>query len=49
LKVFVLFVAIGLVATATLGIYIAFKNSRAHKITWTLLMLGTALPIALLF
>ena len=49
LKVFVAFMAIGLIVTATLGIYIATKNIRARKITWTLLVLGTALPIALLF
>jgi len=43
--------AIGLIVTATLGIYIATKNIRARKrkITWTLPVLGTALPVALLF
>jgi hypothetical protein len=49
LKVFVAFMAIGLIVAATLGIYIAFKNIRARKLTWTLLVLGTALPVALLF
>ena len=49
LKVFVAFMAIVLIVTVTLGIYIAFKNIRERQITWTLLVLGTALPVALLF
>ena len=49
LKVFVLFMAIGLITITSLGLYIAFKNIRVRKITWTLLTLGTVLPVALIF
>ena len=49
LKIFVLLVALGLMATASLGIYIALQNLRTRKVTWTLLTVGTALPVALLF
>jgi len=48
LKVFVAFMTIGLIVTATLGIYIAFENIRVHKISRTLLVLGATLPVALL-
>ncbi len=49
LKVFVALMAIGLIATTTLGIYMAFKKIRMRNVTWTLLILGSVLPVALLF
>jgi hypothetical protein len=49
LKVFVLFMSIGLMLSSFLGIYMAFKYNRDRRIIWSLLIVGTALPLALLF
>jgi hypothetical protein len=49
LKIFVLFMSVGLVMSSFLGIYMAFKYHRDRRIIWSLLIAGTALPIVLLF
>jgi hypothetical protein len=49
LKIFVLFMSTGLMLSSFLGIYMAFKYNRDRRIIWSLLIVGTALPIALLF
>jgi hypothetical protein len=49
LKIFVLFMAVGLVSSSLLGIYMAFRYNRDRRIIWALLSVGTLLPIALLY
>jgi hypothetical protein len=49
LKVFVLLLAIGLMATAVLGIYMAFHKRNNRRLTWIMLATGFVLPIALLY
>ena len=47
LKWFFLAMSVGLIFTTCLGIYMAFKFNRSRSI-WTTLLLGTALPAALI-
>jgi hypothetical protein len=49
LKCFVLLLALGLMATAALGIYMAFQNRSNRRITGIMLVTGFVLPIALLY
>ena len=49
LKIFVLAVAIGLIATALIGLYIGLSNRVTRRNTVIMMALGTLLPIALLF
>lgn len=50
LKIFVLFMALGLISTTLLGIYMAFKyNPKNQKLVWGLLLGGIVLPLLLLF
>jgi hypothetical protein len=49
LKIFVLFMAIGLISSSLLGIYMAFRYNRDRRIIWALLSIGTLLPVALLY
>jgi hypothetical protein len=49
LKIFVALMAIGLIVTTLLGIWMAFKYSRDKRIVWCLLAIGVLLPLALLF
>ncbi|MGZ3241325.1 MAG: hypothetical protein ACXWJK_13630 [Burkholderiaceae bacterium] len=49
LKAFFLLMAIGLISTALIGIYIALQNPRIRRNAWISLALGTALPLLLLF
>jgi hypothetical protein len=49
LKIFVLFMSVGLISTTLLGIYMAFKYNRDRRVVWGLLIAGTLLPIALLY
>lgn len=49
LKWLVVLMALGLVVTTILGIYMAFKYERNKAIVWGLLIAGTLLPIALLW
>lgn len=49
LKLFVLAVAIGLCITSLLGLTLAFSNPRKRKEAGVMLVLGTLLPLLLLF
>ena len=49
LKYFVVLMSLGLITTTGLGIYMAFKYERNKAIVWGLLIVGTLLPIALLW
>lgn len=49
MKVFVLFTAIGLISTTLLGLYMAFQYTRNRLLTSALLLLGIAVPAALLY
>lgn len=48
LKIWIVFMAAGLVATTLLGIYMSFKYHRDKRIVLGLLLIGAALPITLL-
>lgn len=47
LKCFFLAASVGLIFSTLLGIYMAFKFNRSRALVWTLLLLGTAIPAAL--
>jgi hypothetical protein len=47
LKVFFLLVAIQLVASTCLGLWIAFTRNRDRGLTWFLLLAGVLLPLSL--
>lgn len=49
LKWFVLLMALGLVSTSVLGIYMAFEYNRDKRVVWGLIILGVILPIILLY
>lgn len=49
LKIFVLFMAVGLISSSLLGIYMAFRYNRDRRIIWGLLSIGILLPLALLY
>lgn len=49
LKFFLVLMAISLISTTLLGIYMSFKYNRDQRIVWGLLILGTVLPIVLLY
>jgi hypothetical protein len=49
LKLFVLALAIGLCATSLVGVTIAFNNPRSRRQTALMLVLGTLVPLVLLF
>jgi hypothetical protein len=49
LKIFVVCMAIGLITTTLLGIYMSFKYNRDRRIVWGLLIVGIALPLLLLY
>lgn len=48
LKCFFLAMAVGLIFSTSLGIYMAFKFNRSRALVWGLLLLGTAIPLALI-
>ena len=48
LKWFFLATAVGLAFSTLLGVYMAFKFNRSRVLVWGLLLLGTAIPVALL-
>lgn len=48
LKWFFLAMAIGLIFSTSLGIYMAFKFNRNRGLVWGMLFLGTAIPLALI-
>ena len=49
LKIFVLAVAIGLIATALIGLWIGLSNRTTRRNTLIMMALGTLAPVALLF
>jgi len=49
LKCFVLLLAIGLMATAALGVYMALQSRNNRRIAWIMLAGGVIVPIVLLF
>lgn len=48
LKWFFLAMAVGLISSTLLGIYMAFKFNRSRTLVWGMLLLGTAIPLALI-
>lgn len=48
LKWFFLAMAAGLIFSTSLGIYMAFKFNRNRTLVWGMLILGTAIPLALI-
>ena len=48
LKWFCLIMAVGIIVTTGLGIYMSFKYNKKHRLLWALLCAGLALPVALL-
>ena len=48
LKVFFLLVAIQLVTSIVLGLWIAFTRNRDRRLTWLLLLAGALVPLALI-
>lgn len=48
LKIFVLLLAVGLMSSAALGIYIALQGRNNRRMTWIMLGAGVLLPVALL-
>jgi hypothetical protein len=48
LKLFFLAMAVGLVFSTSLGIYMAFRYNRSRALVWTLLLVGAAIPITLI-
>lgn len=49
LKIFVLLLAIGLMSTAALGIYMALQSRNNRRVTLVILVAGIVLPIVMLF
>jgi len=45
MKWFVLAMSLGLITTSILGVYMAFEYNRSRRLIWTLLVLGTAMPV----
>ena len=48
LKWFFLAMAVGLIFSTLLGIYMAFKFNRSRALVWGMLFLGTAIPLLLI-
>lgn len=48
LKWFFLAMAVGLIFTTFLGVYMAFKFNRSSALVWSLLAVGAAIPVALI-
>ena len=45
LKWFVFAMSLGLISTSALGVYMAFQYNRSRRLIWSLLLLGTAIPM----
>ncbi|MBV9035765.1 MAG: PepSY domain-containing protein [Acidobacteriaceae bacterium] len=45
MKWFVLLMSLGLITTSLLGVYMAFQYNRSRRLIWTLLVLGTVVPV----
>lgn len=48
LKIFLLLVAVQLVASTGIGLWIAFARNRDRRLTWFLLLAGVLVPLALI-
>jgi hypothetical protein len=48
LKWFVLIMALGIILTTCLGMYMSFVYNKSQRLLWCLLISGSALPAALL-
>ncbi len=48
LRCFFLTTAVGLICSTLLGIYMAFQYNRSRALVWGLLIMGTAIPVALI-
>jgi uncharacterized iron-regulated membrane protein len=48
MKIFVLLMALGLIATTLLGVYISFTVMKDKRIVWGVLLAGVLLPMLLL-
>lgn len=48
LKCFFLAMAVGLIFSTALGIYMAFQYNRSRALVWGMLIAGTAIPLALI-
>ena len=48
LKWFFLAMAVGLISSTLLGIYMAFKFNRSRALVWGMLIAGTVIPLALI-
>jgi hypothetical protein len=49
LKCFFLAMAVGLTCSTLLGIYMAFKFNRNRTLVWGMLIMGTVIPMVLIF
>jgi hypothetical protein len=49
LQWFVVIMAVGLISTSALGIYMAFKYIRDKRVVFGLIILGIVIPLALLY
>ena len=47
MKWFVFVMSLGLITTSLLGVYMAFRYNRSRRVIWTLLALGTVMPVLL--
>ena len=47
-KIFTGLMAVGLMVTTFLGLYMTFQFARDKRVTWALLILGTVIPVALI-
>jgi hypothetical protein len=47
-KVFTGMMAMGLISTTLLGLFMTFQFAREKRVTWALLILGTVLPLAMI-
>ena len=49
LKIYIFLMSLGLIASTATGVALAFKYNRSRRLIWGLLIVGTILPLALLF
>jgi hypothetical protein len=49
LKYFLVLMSISLISTTFLGIFMSFKYNRDKRVVWGLLILGTVVPVVLLY
>ncbi len=49
LKIYVFLMSLGLITSTGTGVALAFKYNRSRRLIWGLLIVGTVLPLALLF